>query len=761
MKTKSLFTLLLTIAWLLTMPLAFGQNSAKNLSFEEGAIGQPPPGWFVPPMVTGAGYVVQTTSESPKDGKKCLVISLTGRKGEGFGNILQSVDVKPYRGKKIRFRAAVRMQRGNEFGQAQLWFRVDRPNGQQGFFDNMGNRPITSSSWAFYEIAGTVAEDAENITFGLLLAGGGSAYLDAVSLEIGDATPTEPVDPPKALTDRGLQNLVAFTKLYGYIRHFHPSDAVEKADWDAYAMAGVKAAEDAKDPADLAQRLQTLFAPIAPSVRVFVTGNKPTTPIVAAPPKGTTPVQIAKWENTGFGGGTNPPAQNIYRSRRVFTPKPATGNPAGMDPAVPFEADLGGGVSCQVPMALYAQNNSALPPTVEPVIPKGVRQTPTGNDRTSRLAAVVVAWNVYEHFYPYFDEVKVDWAPVLPATLSAAATDANELAFLKTLRRLVASAKDGHGYVGHPSDNENVQPAMLADWVEDKFVVTAVPAGVTRTLPGDVIVSIDGKSTEDRWKEIEPTISGATEQWRRYRGKTEMLKGTEGSFVEIVLKRGNAEPYKLNLIRNPAFALREKRPKPIEEVKLGIWYVDLDGGRCNMEDFKKAIKDLSGAQGVIFDMRGYPNEVAMEALPHVATVPITSATWNIPKVVNPDHVGMEFVQSRWPMREPAVPKFRGKIAFITDGRAISYAESVMGIVENYKLGAIVGEPTAGTNGNVNPFQVPGGYTLVFTGMKVIKHDGSQHHGVGILPTVPVKKTIAGVTAGKDEMLDKAIEIVKG
>ena len=73
-------------------------------------------------------------------------------------------------------------------------------------------------------------------------------------------------------------------------------------------------------------------------------------------------------------------------------------------------------------------------------------------------------------------------------------------------------------------------------------------------------------------------------------------------------------------------------------------------------------------------------------------------------------------------------------ALLTDARAISYAETCMGIVEHYRLGTIVGEPTAGTNGNVNSIPLPGGYRVSFTGMKVLKHDGSVHHGVGIRPT---------------------------
>ena len=73
----------------------------------------------------------------------------------------------------------------------------------------------------------------------------------------------------------------------------------------------------------------------------------------------------------------------------------------------------------------------------------------------------------------------------------------------------------------------------------------------------------------------------------------------------------------------------------------------------------------------------------------------------------------------------------------------------------------MGAPTAGTNGNVNPFVLPGGYSVMWTGMKVLKHDGSQHHGIGILPTVPVRRTIAGIRAGRDEFLEKALEIVRG
>ena len=84
----------------------------------------------------------------------------------------------------------------------------------------------------------------------------------------------------------------------------------------------------------------------------------------------------------------------------------------------------------------------------------------------------------------------------------------------------------------------------------------------------------------------------------------------------------------------------------------------------------------------------------------------------------------------------------------------------MSFIEHYKLAEIVGQPTAGTNGNVNPFLLPGGFKIMWTGMKVLKHDGSQHHLIGIQPTVLVERTIQGVIDGRDEFLEKALEIIK-
>src|SRR5262249_45156476 len=132
---------------------------------------------------------------------------------------------------------------------------------------------------------------------------------------------------------------------------------------------------------------------------------------------------------------------------------------------------------------------------------------------------------------------------------------------------------------------------------------------------------------------------------------------------------------------------------------------------------------------------------------------------HVSKIVGPFGKIAGWQDFGWDLK-PAAPKLAGKIVFLTDGRAISYAESVMGYIGDRHLGTIVGGTTAGTNGNVASFALPGGFTIVFTGMRVTGHDGrAVHHLVGIKPDVPAERTVAGLRAGKDEVLARALSLI--
>jgi len=137
-----------------------------------------------------------------------------------------------------------------------------------------------------------------------------------------------------------------------------------------------------------------------------------------------------------------------------------------------------------------------------------------------------------------------------------------------------------------------------------------------------------------------------------------------------------------------------------------------------------ALDILATARGVIFDVRGYPTDAGAWVLPHMLDTPETDRWMHVAKIVGPFGRIAGWQSVGWNLT-PAAPRLAGKAVFLTDGRAISYAESVMGYVAGRHLATIVGSPTAGTNGNIATFQVPGEFTIVFTGMRVTGHDGWQ------------------------------------
>lgn len=716
----------------------FAQTGPVNPDFEKGSPGSVPDGWFV------TGYDSSWTTEGCLQGKACAQIVPKAYPGAPPGNLMQMFGAAPYRGKLIRYRAAVNVEKG---GRAGLWLRVDRPGGVMGFFDNMQARPImTAGTWQYFEIDGFVHADADKIALGILIYGT-KAHFDDVTLEVTGELPATTDEPARPLTETGLQNLTAFTKVFGIVRHFHPSDEAASADWNRFAISAVRIVESANSPRELAATLQAVFEPVAPTVRVFV-GAAPAPHPALSPPSA---VEVIRWHNKGF--GQNQQTQmSIYSSRRT---KAARETWKASDI---LRVDLGASVAALIPRALFADDKGTLPHAALPVKP----QSPvpavafSADDRATRIADVVIAWNVFRHFYPYFDIGKTDWDAVLPVALRAAAAAKDGAEFLTTLLKMVAALKDGHGRVTYSAMKPQGHAPAVAAWIENKYIVTW--SSIADLKPGDAIVAINGKPAAAVLEEMEELISGATPQWKRARSTMEALQCPRGERLALTVR-----PFEAAETRQVAVScdshgpfVMDARPKSVTtEIEPGLWYVDLT--RAQDKNFDDVLPKLTTAKGIVFDMRGYP-VVSPAWLSHVTRTTMRSAQWHVPLVDRPGEMTFER-GGEWNL-EPKEPYLAAKKVFLTNGGAISYAESTMGIVEYYKLGEILGEATAGTNGNVNPFILPGGYGITWTGMKVLKQDGSQHHGVGIRPTVPVSLTQAGVGAGRDEVLERAVSLLK-
>jgi predicted esterase len=176
-------------------------------------------GWMFMATPGEAGYRIASETDQVIAGKRCARLEQEGKfEGIGFGNLMQVIDAAPYRGKRVRFRAAVRSQVEGAGNQAMLWMRVDRTgqNGKEesGFFDNMHERPIKAKEWQHYDIVGDVADDARLVNLGMVLVGSGKAWLDDASLEVvgADVPLTGPEQvkqkAKEALADKSSSNIL-------------------------------------------------------------------------------------------------------------------------------------------------------------------------------------------------------------------------------------------------------------------------------------------------------------------------------------------------------------------------------------------------------------------------------------------------------------------------------------------------------------------------------------------------------------------------
>lgn len=118
-------------------------------------------------------------------------------------------------------------------------------------------------------------------------------------------------------------------------------------------------------------------------------------------------------------------------------------------------------MSAIIPLVLWTDKESNQP-RPDPNLSLSLPPT-TAKDRATRLAAMIIAWNTFQHFYSYFDVVGTDWSLVLPDSLKRAAVDRDEHAFLATLKLLSAKLRDGHARASMRQKRNRSSPQSLGN----------------------------------------------------------------------------------------------------------------------------------------------------------------------------------------------------------------------------------------------------------------------------------------------------------
>ena len=67
----------------------------------------------------------------------------------------------------------------------------------------------------------------------------------------------------------------------------------------------------------------------------------------------------------------------------------------------------------------------------------------------------------------------------------------------------------------------------------------------------------------------------------------------------------------------------------------------------------------------------------------------------------------------------------------------------------------IGTPSAGANGELREVVLPGKVHVWYSGAEVRHADGRQLQRVGVQPDITVAPSVAGLRAGRDEVLERA------
>ncbi|MFT3697789.1 MAG: S41 family peptidase [Kofleriaceae bacterium] len=613
-------------------------------------------------------------------------------------------------------------------GSAGFWIREDNAGGTVQFVNMESAKLEGTADWKEYSLELPLDPNAEQLIVGVLLVGTGTMWADDLHVEI-DGKPIwdapyvekqkEPVDHSfdhgsgitvTQLSPIQIENLAAAGKVWGFLKYHHPKVTTGKLFWDSELLKQLPA-------------------------------------ILAATDRASGDAVLVKWiDGLGPVAPCNPCAKLDEKDLGV-KPDHAWFATLGSDLRARLEAIDAARVPGQqhyVEMAPGVQN----PVFHEPTTP--ALHYPDPGFQFLGLARL---WNIVEYWAP--NRALADhWDTALQQLIPRVMLAANEHDYKQGMMAAIARIRDSHANLWSSLEVRPPEGECRLD-VEIRFVDKhAVVVGSLGALkPGDVITTIDGVTVDTLIKQWAPLYASSNES-AQLRDMAENL--TKGPCTDIALGVGGKQ------IKLPRTA--DKRTEPgwhdlpgpaFRMLSADVAYLKLSNVKA--DDVPAEAEQAAHTKGWIIDIRNYPSEFMPFVLgPLLVTKTTPFARFTKGDLSNP---GAFSWRDGDPI-EPATTHYAGKVVVLVDEVSQSQAEyTTMAFRAAHAI--VVGSQTAGADGNVSMFPMPGGLTSMISGLGVFYPDGKPTQQIGIVPDVVVKPTIAGIRAGRDEVLEAGIREILG
>ena len=380
-------------------------------------------------------------------------------------------------------------------------------------------------------------------------------------------------------------------------------------------------------------------------------------------------------------------------------------------------------------------------------------------------AAILVAFGTLDWFYPFFDLVGREIEPALEVALgeinNASGSDRKEMK--KILGRFMHSIHDGHGFYSDWASDEWSDGYLDIQIQEIGGMPVVRTSSESEIQAGDTITAVNGVAVED-WYEEAMSRYSASSDWYRFVLATDELKEVYGSKV-LTLK--NTEGVEREVTTQgtswldlPSVAwggtLRESGWLT-ELGEASLYYVNMAGAVTpDITDTIDNFDSYLNADGIILDMRDYPNLDIYEFARNFNPTSFTAPLFGFPTWTGADDFAI--VNEVWSF-EPGIHVYTGPVVLMVSAKSVSAAECFAQMLVPLNNVTVVGQTSATTNGTITNAWLPGKYQITFTGMRLVNPDGSEFHGIGVVPDHVVTPTPAQFAAGADPELDKAIQLL--
>ncbi len=387
------------------------------------------------------------------------------------------------------------------------------------------------------------------------------------------------------------------------------------------------------------------------------------------------------------------------------------------------------------------------------------------SDKAVRVADITVRWNIVRHFYPYYEEDRLDWDNRLERYMQKAVQMAGVNTFeslvewYDTLCRFMNPVKDGHMFVRRDMNVSGIMSTYLPEFyaeAETKVVndTLLVRMGTDDRQPWRILKAVNGQQASERLRYCRQITNAATEVHRDKMAAEKMLSSAEyGTPFVIQTVDASGQTHEDTLYAQSQNIKKvEKDRQPVKKLENGILYVDATSRELNENLFLSAL--TPDVRGLCFDLRGLPTYQFEDILAHLiaadAKAPATEvAINNFPYQQNVTwRVDSETLKARQP--HIALPA-----TFLCDGATVSWGETILMMVRHYKLGKIAGQTTAGTTGDMTQFLLPL-FPFSMTGMLMRCMDGEPHHARGIKPDIIIPIYATDYINGYDRILNVAL-----